>query len=428
MSKFRKSLISLAAAGSLVLPLTAMATNGMHAEGTGTKNRGMGGAGIAMANETASISNNPAAVVDVGNRWDVALGVFMPKPRKYSLSGQPADINPMVPGDNNFNGSQESDSNSFLIPFFGMTFPIDSQSAWSVVVNAVGGMNTDYATNFGAKFGLTTRTGVNLEQLFINGTYGRKINNDVTLGVTGIIARQSFEAKGLEAFAGASSDASALSNNGEDTSTGIGIKLGVRVNVGNDMSLGAFFQPKIDMEEFSKYKGLFPDQGDMDIAATYGIGMAWVVSPKLTVAADYTYIDYEGVSAIGNSQKNFTDLGRLFGSSDGPGFGWKSISVIKVGGEYKFSEELTLRAGWNHGENPITSEEVSVNFLAPGVIEDHLTLGGTYNLSKDSELNFAYVKSFENSVTGDFAAAFGGGSMTISMEQQHFEVGYSKHF
>ena len=88
----------------------------------------------------------------------------------------------------------------------------------------------------------------------------------------------------------------------------------------------------------------------------------------------------------------------------------------------------TLRAGWNHGENPIGSDEVSVNFLAPGVTEDHLTLGFTNNISKTSEISFNYVHSFKNTVTGPFSQSFGGGTMEIYMEQNFFEFGYAQHF
>lgn len=428
MKMLRKQLVTLTAAVTLALPLSVMATNGMNPEGTGVKNRGMGGAGVAMANEAASVTNNPAAAVAVGDRWDVGMGLFSPKPRGYKLEGNPFG----------FNGDQESDSNYFFIPFFGMVSPIDDKSAWAFVLNANGGMNSDYKNNFAAGQGVPGRTGINLAQLFVTGTYARKVTDTISVGATGIYAYQTFEAKGLGAFTNSTIDSDNLTDNGEDTSTGFGYKLGIRADIGNGMTLGAAYQSKMEMDKFGKYRGLFANQGSLDIAPTYSIGLAWVVDPKLTLAFDYLYIDYEAVDSISNSTSLYDDAAgngcseaqgdTCFGSTNGPGFGWKSINVYKIGAQYAMDNTWILRAGWNHGENPIGSDEVSVNFLAPGVVEDHLTLGFTNNLTKNSELNFNYVHSFKNSVTGPFSSSFGGGTMTIEMEQNFVEIGYASHF
>jgi long-chain fatty acid transport protein len=422
--KYTKIATAVVAVLGMGFSLQAYATNGMNPEGTGVKNRGMGGAGVALANEAASVTNNPAAVVAVGDRMDVALGIFSPKPRSYTLTGN------LVPGGGgaSFNASQESGSNTFAIPFFGMTFPIDKESAWAIVANANGGMNTDYATNFGAGVGQTGSTGINLAQLFVNATYGRTISKGVDVGATAILAYQTFEAKGLGAFASASRYNTAVSDVGTDSSTGLGFKLGIRGDLGDGVTLGAAYQSKISMKAFDKYKGLFADQGKLDIAPTLSAGVAWKASPKATIAFDYLRISYGDVAAIGNSTSNFNGSTVLFGDSGGPGFGWDSINVYKLGVEYGYDDAWTLRAGWNHGDNPIKPSEVSVNFLAPGVIKDHLTFGGTYKMDKASELSFNFVHAFKNTVTGDFNANFGAGSMTIEMSQNYVEMGYSKLF
>lgn len=429
MVNFKKNLSTGLLLTGLAIPMAAMATNGMNPEGTGVKNRGMGGAGIAIANESASITNNPGAVVAVGDRWDIALGIFSPNPRTYTLTNNNIGFGTGA-GNVNFEGSQESDKGIFAIPFFGVTFPIDDKSAWALVVNANGGMNTDYPNNFGSKTGQTGGTGINLAQLFITGTYGRTVSKGVDIGITGIIAYQTFEAEGLGNFKAATttSDPTAVSDVGQDTATGIGIKIGIRADLGNGVTLGAAYQPTIDMKKFDKYKGLFAEQGDLDIAGTISAGLAWKMSPKTTLAFDYLRIDYGDVAAITNSTTNFVSGSVLFGDSNGPGFGWQSIDVFKLGVEYVYDPTWTLRAGWNHGDNPISSSEVSVNFLAPGVIEDHLTLGFTRNMDDKSELSFNFVHSFKNEVSGDFSPSFGGGTMTIGMEQNFVEMGYSKHF
>jgi long-chain fatty acid transport protein len=90
-----------------------------------------------------------------------------------------------------------------------------------------------------------------------------------------------------------------------------------------------------------------------------------------------------------------------------------------------------VRAGYNHSKNPIQSRDVTFNFLAPGVIQDHLTLGVTYNVSKDSELTLAYMHAFKNSVSGrslfnDFGVA--AGTDKIEMSQDSFGIAYGLKF
>jgi len=74
------------------------------------------------------------------------------------------------------------------------------------------------------------------------------------------------------------------------------------------------------------------------------------------------------------------------------------VNVFKLGAEYQYNPKLILRAGYNHTDNPIQGRDVTFNIIAPGVVQDHATLGFTYNLSKDSELTMAYMHAFKNSV------------------------------
>ena len=89
---------------------------------------------------------------------------------------------------------------------------------------------------------------------------------------------------------------------------------------------------------------------------------------------------------------------------------------------------MTLRAGYNHGDNPIQARDVTFNILAPGVVQDHLTLGLTYKTSTGGELTFAYMHAFSKSVSGtSLFQGFGvvpGGTETIKMHQDSLGIAY----
>ncbi len=413
--------------------MPALATNGTNSEGFGPKDRGMGGAGVARATETQSIVNNPASVVSLPSRMDIALGLFSPNNRSFELTGN--NFDPDGPGGSPPIGpvldqSQTSDKDIFPIPFVGYSSRIDDDSAWAFTVSALGGLNTNYGENFASGLGFTGDTGVDLRQMFIGATYGSRMANGMAWGVTLSYDLQQFEAKGLDLFAQptASSATDAVTNNGADSSTGIGLKLGLQGELGNGGTWGASYRFKSEMSEFDDYAGLFPNQGELDIAPTLTFGVALPMGDGMTLAVDYHYIDYEAVDAISNSTSILTEDNIPFGSDDGPGFGWKSISVLKAGVEWDTSEMMTWRAGVNIGEDPLQSDEFSTAFLVPATPTTHLSGGFTRKLDSTTEITGVWVHTLKREESGEFAALFGGGDLSVDMEQNFIEVSYGKLF
>ena len=163
-----------------------------------------------------------------------------------------------------------------------------------------------------------------------------------------------------------------MTNNGTDSSTGIGLRLGYQGRLGDALTIGAAYATKMSMSEFDKYKGLFAENGGFDIPSNYSLGVAFMPTPALTFALDYGRINYSDVKSVSNpSQPPQAPLG----AANGPGFGWQDIDVFKLGVAWRMSEAWTLRAGYNRGDNPIIPRDVTFNILAPGVMKDHYTAG-----------------------------------------------------
>jgi long-chain fatty acid transport protein len=185
------------------------------------------------------------------------------------------------------------------------------------------------------------------------------------------------------------------------------VRIGWTGKLSPSVTVGAVYASKMNMSNFDKYKDLFAEQGGFDLPEHYGLGVAFQATPKVTIAADYQRINYSDVRSVGNPSTNIGNsvagtgftVGSL-GCSSCRGFGWQDVNVFKLGVEYQYSGDLTLRAGYNHTDNPIQSRDVTFNIIAPGVVKDHLTLGFTYRLSPASEITMAYMHAFENSVTG----------------------------
>ncbi|MCE5181086.1 MAG: outer membrane protein transport protein [Betaproteobacteria bacterium] len=407
-----KTLAGILAVAGLAMPGMASATNGMSAMGVGVKEQAMGGASIAFAQSAMAGATNPAAMSAVGDRIDFGVNLFVPKreANDHAAAGGSGDSNYHSGGNNNF-----------IIPEFGYNMMMGEKMSLGIVVYGNGGMNTTY----GAKFFGGNPTYSNIEQLFIAPTMSFKIAPNHSIGVSLNLVRQTAEFKGLANFAAItpSGTTNNLTDVGQDVSYGAGLRLGYLGQLSPTVSAGAFYQPKTRMDKFDKYKELFAEQGGFDIPATYGLGLAVKASDKVTVAADLSKIDYSEVKSIANL--NNSAAGVKLGTDNGPGFGWKDITVFKLGVAYDYRPDLTLRAGWNHGDNPLQNSETNFNILAPATITDHLSFGATWVLANKSELSVTYWHGFNKEVKGTGA---GAGTADLKMYQDSVGAAYGWKF
>jgi long-chain fatty acid transport protein len=176
------------------------------------------------------------------------------------------------------------------------------------------------------------------------------------------------------------------------------------------------------MSKFGRYRGLFAEQGGFDIPANVAAGIAVKVIPSTTLLLDGERIFYGQVKSIANSDSNQAQLG----TTNGPGFGWHDVTAIKTGIQCKLNSTLTVRGGYNHSGVAFDKTQTFFNILAPAVVQDHLTLGATWNLSGGKEINLAYIHAFANTVTGfaSIAPSSGGGNANLRMHQDSIGISF----
>lgn len=440
----------------------ALATDGYFSHGYGMKAKGMGGVSLAVAQDAFGGANNPATMVFVGNQFAIGVDWFSPH-REAKRSGSPAFAN--------LDGSAESDSTNFFIPEGGVNYMLRPDLAIGLTVYGHGGMNTDYPSgqintpsgtgtcNFFQTGGLAParpsynllcgngRLGVDMAQLVVAPTLAWKFAEGHSVGIAPLFAYQRFEVKGLQAFAGLSTTfnpatgANAkLTNNGHDSSTGWGARVGYYGHLTEQVQIGASYASKINMGDFDDYRGLFAQSGGFDIPSKWGLGVAFKPTADWLIAFDYERINYSDVDSVNNRSNLIlncppfgTNASNCLGGSNGAGFGWRSINVWKLGVQYVLNPQWTLRAGYNHSDNPIEKQDVTFNILAPGVITDRVTLGATWT-DKQNEITGAFMYAFENDVSGPslFNNFFAPGAMNaqekIKMYEYSFGLQYARKF
>jgi long-chain fatty acid transport protein len=408
-------LSTLAALAGAMLPVVAHATDGYFSHGYGMKEKGMGGASAAVAQDPFGGANNPGTMAFVGNQFAIGIDLFSPW-RKAERSGSPPGVG--------LDGSAESGSNYFGIPEVGYNYMVRPDLALGVTVYGNGGMDTNYPggqipgasacqgfypgqPNYNLLCG-NGSLGVDLSQLVIAPTLAWKFAPDHALGIAPLWAYQRFKAYGLQAFDNPllSTSPGNVTNNGYDNSSGWGVRVGYYGQFTPQFAFGASYSSKINMGNLGKYQGLFAQSGGFDIPSNWTIGIALKPSPQWLLAFDYERIEYSDVPSVTNPSALLGqclfghDASACLGGSNGAGFGWQSVNVFKFGAQYEINPQWTVRAGYNYTDNPIQPADVTFNILAPGVVQNHLTLGATYSWDKKDELTGAFMYAFNNSVQG----------------------------
>jgi len=408
---FNKSKLAMAVA-ALTFSSGAFATNGIIQAGNGMVAHGFGGAGLSNAGEAAAGMDNPALISQTGDALSIGWSIFMPD-RTVDSTGAVGAAGTV----------DTSDSKTFSIPQIAFTSKIDDKMSWGIMAYALGGMNTDYRTGLVPSSPANPATGqaagnvaqsVNLQGMIVAPTFSYAFSKDFTAGASLIIGYETLTTRNLFGLN--------PSGTNEGSATGFGVKLGADWKLNDGISVGAMLQPKLSMEEITYFKtflGGFGFTGDaaLTLPAEAGLGAKFAVGKDVDIVADILYYQWSGV-----------DVFKFFG--------WDDQIVYKVGAEFRTSDKLALRVGFNYGESPIkggnrtengSMDAAFANYPFPAISETHFTLGLGYKMDKNMTFNAYYLYSPETSQTATGSSMTPGGPFPagtkISMSQNAFGLG-----
>jgi long-chain fatty acid transport protein len=403
----------------------------------------MGGASMAYDNGTAAVMNNPATLglMAEGSQIDVAVGLLAPSITS-KMTGMP---------------SADSSATAFYMPAMGYARKT-GKLTYGVGVFSQGGMGTEYSANsfMAGGTGKTVRSEVGVGRFIFPLAY--QVNDDITVGGSldyvwagmdlqmamdgaqmgammapggsgsGVITADAGTAAALGgAMAGMGHAVGYFdfSNNskfsGKAQGQGFAGKIGFTYKINQALTVGGTYHTKTALGDLNA-SGVslsliditngttVPMAGSISVKNfqwpdTYGVGIAYQANDKLLLVADYKRIGWAAV------MQNF----HMVFSPNAGGYvdatlyqKWEDQNVVELGGAYKTSDALTLRAGINVANNPVPDKYM--NPLFPAIGKNHVTMGVGYALSKSSTLNFDYAYMIKNTVTGGSGVTvdFGG--------------------
>jgi long-chain fatty acid transport protein len=144
------------------------------------------------------------------------------------------------------------------------------------------------------------------------------------------------------------------------------------------------------------------DDLKLESPQTFGVGIAYEpIQNVLLIETDAKWLNWADA-------KGYKD------------FGWDDQWVFNIGAQYKPTPKLALRAGYNYGKNPVkthswddtvpgfanvqgkdvpkTNYEILRIAGFPAVVENHLTAGIGYQLTKTVSIDMGYMHAFEKTI------------------------------
>jgi long-chain fatty acid transport protein len=416
--------------GYVVVPIVSLAlfmspayaTNGMRLIGFGPVQRAMGGIGVGVTLDAASVLTNPAGMSELPQRIDFGATYFSPSVDYNATGAMPGMII------KNDGVTIHSDRGASPVPAFGLILDISDDFKFGLGAYGISGMGVDYPENL--YFG-TTYTSYSQMRFAPGVSY--RIMKGLSVGavLNVMYATMEFDAAytmGQRAHMGASS-------------FGIGGTLGVKYSPFDMISIGAAFEIMSFFQDFRfNVNGTsVPDPmgGDptpfnsgvdkikFNQPSVATIGLSAKPIEGLTVGMDFELILW--------SETNGKKLPKYTQSQPYTqpwNMSWSNQFVLKAGVQYQIIPMLAVRAGYNWGKMPLSPSRAFENIAFPAVAEHHITFGAGVKLGERFEINLGAMISPRANISGsnqDFPPPYGNGQAIASyktgMSQYSLELG-----
>jgi long-chain fatty acid transport protein len=447
--------VCLAVGGLLLaMPAPAEATDGHFLHGVGAVNSAMGGAGVAAPRSLlGAFYLNPAGLMGFeGTRVEFSFEMFKPDRTVSSTVPTP------TPGVF-LSGSTRSKSEWVPIPAMGFSTKLaNDRVAVGLGGLGIGGFGVDYSGASVAPPGIPSNPILaprpsgfgqvysNYQLLKITPAVAVAASSKLWLGAALNInwaslavdpmpvAAPAFD-PGPDSTPGTPDDRAFYSRaTAADGAFGFGVQLGAIYRLNDLFAIGAAFTSEQKFQDFS-FNSVFENPNLPTFGTprtiTFGLNVPMVLAagvaldplPNLSLGFDFRYMFYEDTEGF-----KVPASGPFRPDGSVAGFAWENIYAIAAGAEYRVSDRVALRGGYNYSQNPIPDAQAMINIPAPAIVKHHATFGLGVRASRRIEISAAYYKAFKNKGTGPVIGPTGpvpGSAVTNALSEQSLLVQFS---
>ncbi len=281
------------------------------------------------------------------------------------------------------------------------------------------GSTVNWGEEWNGRFGLSQLT---LKAIFIQPTVSYQLTDKLGFGVGfvyaigGVNLQRSIPVQNQSgAYGKAELDGSA---------SGIGVNAGVFFKPSDKLSLGLSYRSKVDMEVSegdatftnipSSLSSRFPDGTQFDaklpLPSTLSLGIGYNVTEALTLALDISHVGWSAYKSLrfdytqNINGANFSENARNYDDA----------FIYRIGGEYKVTDALALRAGAYYDGSPV--QEGYLTPETPDADSRGLSVGLGYTLSDklSVDASFLYINKKERTDASNLSGGIGGTYKSIA--------------
>mgnify|MGYP000520701136 CR=1 FL=1 len=376
----KKTKLALAIA-TAAFASSAMATNGTNMTGVCAQSSAMGGTGVAAYYGAENVIVNPA-MIGKSTGTEFSFGGTLFKPDVSNDGTNPAG------------GMNSSSADTFVIPSVSLTSRISDTLTFGIGMYGTSGMGVDYRT--------ATAPGLmqaqsNLQIMRFVPTLAYNEDN-FGIGFSPIIQYGALDINYNMGGFGAGFGNPAIPSGGFQN-----IGSGMSSDLGFGYSIGGYFDASEDLTVAASYTSAIDMKYDAQLSTASG---PFVAAGALPAAfADNLDQPAELKAGVAYKMGNYTLTGDFkqirWSDADGYGdFGWEDQNVISIGAKYQ-GNDFWLGAGYNKADNPIKEQAMTApgglatnmfnNLFFPATTEQHFSIGGGYNLTKNVAIDAAIV-------------------------------------
>lgn len=359
-------------------------------QGVGSVNMSMGGAATGQPLDiSGAIQWNPAAISTFDDKiLKFDIGLFFSSPELNSTV--PEFDNTGQPTGNFFSGTTADDRGISPLPALAYVWG-KPESKHTFGLSAFG------ISGFGVTFPESASNPINMPQsmggfgriesdymlLQVGLTYAYEISDKFSIGVQPNIDYAALE---LAPNPTASPTMAGYPSTDKASAIGFGAQFGLFYDSGVGIKLGASYKTVQKFGEF-EFENTYLDNStsknnfQMDYPAIFSLGFGYSTG-DIDLALDFRRVDYE--NAEGFSETGWTQTASV------AGFGWKNISILSAGLQYKGIKKLPLRFGYTYSSNPIPEEVTFFNIPATAIIKDAFQFGLSYVASDKLSFDAVY--------------------------------------
>jgi len=394
----------------LVFSISIFAQAGHIMQGVGAVNMSMGGAATAQPLDisgamqwnpaTLSAFNSKTLKLDVGLFFSSpeltsSLPVGMLGPGAPAVSGTTKDDRGMSPMPAlamvwGKEGSKHTfGASAFGISGFGVTFPEEANNPLSPIFNPTVNSNPVNYPQAARGFGYIESDYMLLQ---VGLSYAYELSDKFSIGLQPNINYAALE---LAPNPTANPSSAGYPTTDKASAIGFGAQVGLFYDSGFGLKLGASYKTAQKFSEF-EFNNTYLDNSTsknkfkMDYPAILSLGFGYSTD-AIDFALDFRRVDYENTE--GFSTTGWTPTASV------AGFGWKNISILSTGLQYKGINKLPLRLGYTYSSNPIPEEITFFNIPATAVIKNAYQFGLSYIVNDNWKVDAVYHYGDSNGAT-----------------------------